>query len=452
MSLSRDDEPGTFERTMLVDLRQIRPAPSWQPFRFKNLERVDRSQTGLSARAQRLLPLPSAVEALSSRLKALFDAEPRFSLVSVQIKPATELRRHLSDNSFLTVLAPGALKSRVIMEVELALAHNVVDMLLGGAGETVGLRPLTDIEEGVMGFVVLEALKALTPGLEPNVPRLRLEAVARGLDEVAARLGEDELVIAVHLNASLGPYTGMVRLVVPSSVVNAADESRKLPERRARLRSDIKANLKMLSTVRTWLRAEIGQAEIASSDLAYIRVKDVVLMDALTARPDRGEKGTATMRVGVGNSRMEAEVFVEDGRYKARVKSITIGEPAFQRVIPPTPGEGEPGAARAAEEEEAFTNPENEVPPESEGDALDDANKPEGGELLADIPLQIAVELARVPVTADEVVALKIGQVIELHRSPGEPVELSVNGKVVARGELVEVEGQLGVRVLSLAG
>jgi flagellar motor switch protein FliM len=31
-------------------------------------------------------------------------------------------------------------------------------------------------------------------------------------------------------------------------------------------------------------------------------------------------------------------------------------------------------------------------------------------------------------------------------------VELSVNGKVVARGELVEVEGQLGVRVISLAG
>ncbi|MDY7225532.1 type III secretion system cytoplasmic ring protein SctQ [Hyalangium rubrum] len=451
MSLSRDDEPGTYERTMVVDLRQIRPAPAWKPFRFQNLERVDRTQSGLSARAQRLLPLPSSVETLYSRLKALFDAEPRFSLVSVQIRPATELRRHLGESSFLTVLAPGAHKSRVIMEVELALAHNVVDMLLGGAGETVGLRPLTDIEEGVMSFVILEALKALTPGLEPNVPRLRLESVARGLDEVAAKLGEDELVIAVHLNATIGPYTGMVRLVIPGSVVSAADEGRKLPERRIRLRSDIKANLKMLSTVRTWLRAEIGQAEVASSDLAYIRVKDVVLMDALTARPDRGEKGTATLRVGSGNSRVEAEVFVEDGRYKARVKNIIIGEPAFQRVIPPTPGEGEPGASRA-EEEEAFTNPENEVPPESEGDALDDANKPEGGELLADIPLQIAVELARVPVTADEVVALKVGQVIELHRSAGEPVELSVNGKVVARGELVEVEGQLGVRVISLAG
>jgi len=445
MSLSRDDEPGVYERTMLVDLRQVRPKRDWKPFRFQNLERVDRVQTGLSARAERLLPLPSAVESLGARLKALFDAEPHFSLVSVQIRPATELRRHLGDISFLCVLAPGALKSRVILEVELALAHALVDMLLGGAGETVGLRPLTDIEEGVMSFVVLEALKALVPGLEPNVPRLRLESVARGLDEVAAKIGEDELLIAVHLNVTLGPHTGMVRLVVPSSVVNAADEARKLPERRARLRSELKANLKMLSTVRTWLRAEIGQAEIASSDLAYIRVKDVVLMDALTARPDKGEKGTATLRVGSGSSRLEAEVFVDAGQYKARIQNIVIGEPAFQRVIPPTPGEGEPG------QEEAFTNPENDVPLESEGDALDD-NKSEGGELLADIPLQIAVELARVPFTADEVVALKVGQIIELHRSPGEPVELSVNGKVVARGELVEVEGQLGVRVISLAG
>ena len=76
----------------------------------------------------------------------------------------------------------------------------------------------------------------------------------------------------------------------------------------------------------------------------------------------------------------------------------------------------------------------------------------EGAELLNDIPLQIAVELSRVSASAEEVVSLKIGQVIDLHRVPGEPVDLSVNGKIVARGELVEVEGHLGVRILSLAG
>ncbi len=56
------------------------------------------------------------------------------------------------------------------------------------------------------------------------------------------------------------------------------------------------------------------------------------------------------------------------------------------------------------------------------------------------------------PITAEEVVALKVGQVIDLNRVAGEPIDLSVNGKIVARGELVEVDGNLGVRVLSLAG
>jgi flagellar motor switch protein FliM len=76
----------------------------------------------------------------------------------------------------------------------------------------------------------------------------------------------------------------------------------------------------------------------------------------------------------------------------------------------------------------------------------------EAPELLNDIPLHVAVELARVQITAEEVVALRAGQVLRLGKGPGEGVELSVNGKVVAHGELVEIEGQLGVRVTSLVG
>lgn len=441
MSLSRDDEPGTYDRTMLVDLRQIRPpAKAWKPFSFRNLERVNREQAGLSLQVQRMLPPASAAEPLYARLKALFDAEARVNLVSVQVRPFLELQRYLGDPSFLVVLAPGALKERVVLEVELPLAHNLVDMLLGGVGETVGLRPLTDIEEGVMSFVVLEALKALAPALDPALPKLRLETVARGVEDVASRLGDDDRMVVVHLNAALGPHTGLVRLVIPAAVVGAAELGQAAAERRSRLNADLQQNQWMLSTVRSWMRVEIGQAEIASEDLAYIRVKDVVLLDALTARPDRGEEGTAVLRLGGGSSRVEAEVFLEDGQYKARVTSIVIGEPAFQRAVPPPEGE------------DGFTQSETGGSPESEGQSVDTMNKPEGSDLLADIPLQIAVELARVAVSADEVVALRVGHVIELHRSAGEPVELSVNGKVVARGELVEVEGQLGVRVLSLAG
>ena len=81
-----------------------------------------------------------------------------------------------------------------------------------------------------------------------------------------------------------------------------------------------------------------------------------------------------------------------------------------------------------------------------------DEAQAEGADLLNDIPLQIAVEIGRLPITAEEVVGLKVGHVFDLNRQVGEPLDLSVNGKVVARGELVEIEGNLGIRIVSLAG
>ncbi|MCP3141419.1 type III secretion system cytoplasmic ring protein SctQ [Pyxidicoccus xibeiensis] len=452
-----DDAPGTHERTMLVDLRQLRPSRperpvaakperperAWRPFVFRNLEKVSRAQGLLAERLRWLTPSKGTLAEVSARLKALFDADVQLTLESVQVRPMSELRRFLGDPTFLAVLAPGALQGRAVLEVELALAHAAVDLLLGGAGEMVGLRPLTDIEEGVMGYVVLEALKVLVPAMQDAVPRPRLDGVARGVDEVSARLGDDGPMLAVHLHATLGPHGGMVRLVVPSAVLEAAEPKVESAQRRVRSRDDLEAFASRLSAVKSWLRAEIGTAEISARDLASLRVKDVLLVDALSARPDRGEAGRAQLRVGTGRAgRADAEVFVEGGSYRARITDIVPGEAGH-------PGSG--SEEGEGEEAEDFTNPELDVPPELEGAALDDVNKPDGSDLLGDLPLQIAVELARVPVTAQQVVGMRAGQVIELNRGPGEPVELSVNGKVVARGELVEIEGQLGVRILTLA-
>ncbi|RKG97401.1 YscQ/HrcQ family type III secretion apparatus protein [Corallococcus sp. CA053C] len=453
MSLEPDDEPGIYERTMLVDTRKLGPpakpasAPAapvvpWRPFVFTHLEKVSRAQGLLAERLRWLTPNPGTLETLCARLKALFDVDVRLTVESAQARPMTELRRFLGDPSFLAVLAPGSLKGRVVLEIELALAHSAVDLLLGGAGETVGLRPLTDIEEGVMGYVVLEALKELVPGLQPGVPRPRLDGVARGVDEVSARLGEDGPMLAVHLNAVLGTHRGIVRLVVPSAVLEAAEPEVASAQRRERRRADMKAHGRRLSSLRDWLRAEIGVAELSAQDLASLRIKDVLLLDALSARPDRGEPGTAQLRLGLGRTgHLAADVYLENGRYRARITDVVPGEPGHSQG-------GDSGGG--SEENEDFTNPELDVPPELEGAALDDANNRDGSDLLSDLPLQVAVELARVPITAEQVVGLRTGQVIELRRGPGEPVDLSVNGKVVARGELVEVEGQLGVRIINL--
>src|SRR5690606_3748103 len=123
-----------------------------------------------------------------------------------------------------------------------------------------------------------------------------------------------------------------------------------------------------------------------------------------------------------------------------------------------------PGAAEEAAEAaleagaEAIASPQAEAPEVSEvthrqeEGSIMSGNGGEGSEVLGDVPVQLSVELERIPMSADQVVALRIGQVVELHRGANERVELTINGKAVARGELVEIEGQLGVRVQSLVG
>ncbi len=94
---------------------------------------------------------------------------------------------------------------------------------------------------------------------------------------------------------------------------------------------------------------------------------------------------------------------------------------------------------------EGYEGEEEAPEPESEEDNLA-ASEP----LLGDIPMVCVVELGRVQLTADEVIRLRSGQLIELGRAPTDPVDLVVNGKLVAKGELVEIEGSLGVKLIAL--
>ena len=88
------------------------------------------------------------------------------------------------------------------------------------------------------------------------------------------------------------------------------------------------------------------------------------------------------------------------------------------------------------------------------GDAMDEAN--DVNQTLADAvleaPVVVRIELGAVSLTAADWAKLRPGDVIETGRRIAEPVVLRVGGRVVARGELVDVEGELGVRVRELAG
>lgn len=70
--------------------------------------------------------------------------------------------------------------------------------------------------------------------------------------------------------------------------------------------------------------------------------------------------------------------------------------------------------------------------------------------LLLDIPLQVTVELGRTKKLIKEILELAPGSIIELDKLAGEPVDILVNNKLVAKGEVVVIEENFGVRVTEI--
>ena len=71
--------------------------------------------------------------------------------------------------------------------------------------------------------------------------------------------------------------------------------------------------------------------------------------------------------------------------------------------------------------------------------------------LLLDVPLQVTVELGRTQLRIRNVLELVPGSIIELDKLAGEPVDVLVNGKQIARGEVVVIDEEFGVRITDVA-
>jgi flagellar motor switch protein FliN/FliY len=69
---------------------------------------------------------------------------------------------------------------------------------------------------------------------------------------------------------------------------------------------------------------------------------------------------------------------------------------------------------------------------------------------LSDIPMELSVEIGRTHMTVGETLELGVGSVVTVEREAGQPVDLLVNGTAIARGEVIVVDEQYGLRVTEI--
>ncbi len=92
-----------------------------------------------------------------------------------------------------------------------------------------------------------------------------------------------------------------------------------------------------------------------------------------------------------------------------------------------------------------------------EYEQFDQTEQPSGGaggdmdlSRLSDIPMELSVEIGRTHMTVGETLELRVGSVVELERQAGEAVDLLVNGSPIARGEVIVIEEQYGLRITEI--
>ena len=94
-----------------------------------------------------------------------------------------------------------------------------------------------------------------------------------------------------------------------------------------------------------------------------------------------------------------------------------------------------------------MSDPVDYVPFETTVTAPAGADGPPELERLYDVPVELAVEIGRTRMTIRETLALGPGSIVTLNRLAGQPVDLLVNGKPIARGEVVVIDEEFGLRV-----
>lgn len=364
-------------------------------FPWQSLPRIGRNEVTLLAQLGELVDA-SRLHATREALAALLDVEVSVASGPLGVVARGQLASVLAPTLVAVALErPGA---RVAIELEPGVALALVDRVLGGEGVAPpGPALPSAIEQGVLAFVGARAAHG---------SGFVLVDVVTTREGLSAWLGEDTCAWW-SLGVSLGARASRARLWVPARTLASLGR----PSRALRA---------SLGDVGVLLRARVGRARLPAAEVAALETGDVILPDELLAE-----------RVGEAPRWSEARLVARTGA--TVVELVREGDAWCVRAV-----RGAHGAGSATIVEDAMS--------EAELVRTDELAE------IAEVPVELAIELGRIELRVRELAALVPGRVISARIPVGREVELRAGDRVVATGELVDIDGELGVRITSVRG
>ncbi len=296
------------------------------------------------------------------------------------------------ESAFMLLRADG---TAACLTVERFFALSLVRTALSAPAPPV-LRPLSPSERGVLAAIVAGVIA----GADAGGVRVSLERL-RPVDERER--------VTIHFTARTAGIVGVVALDIPISW---------FPSAAARLSADAAVMLE------TTLSVRVARTELTGAAYLSAEVGDVVVFDGVSSPADADPW---PCQLWIGAKCLDAEL-LPDGDLRP---SGTLRE-------------GQAAGNTSDQMSDRMSDKDKY------GRVGDGGLDPEGASLLASSPVEVVAEIGRVPMRGDEVLGLVNGVVLSLGERRRDLVTLRVGGRVWARGELVNVDDELGVRITEI--
>ncbi len=353
----------------------------------------------------------------------------------------------LNRPGMIAQLTAPRLATRLAIGIENSLAHTVVDRLLGFDRPFAESRlQLTPVEWGVWTFLILRALDAMDSFSNP-VANDRPEGMRslRPADLTLDRAGPDPFnpsglgpIVTVRWAVRIGTTDGAVRLWLPESL---AERWLDTPPRMKAPRAEADAATETEGAGRPFARGEMsGHWRAEAGAIAMPQGLKRLRVGGVLPLTDSPLVGTPTSPGGPIDLVLDLDG--QEGRFRIPVRPVPDSGGRLVRIEEPLRREPRPRDPILVNVKESRTMSPPSASPNPSTSATD------VGPL--DVPVTLTVELGRVNLTLSRLADLKPGDVIELSRHSRAPVELTSNGRLVARGELILIDTDLGVRLTSV--
>ena len=401
--------------------------------------------------------LPAHLAAALQNLLA-FPAENKIELlplVTREINQAADFP-HASDHSWWLSLFIEQSEAELAVEIDDAFAVWLVDAMLGEkVSDQINLRELTETETSVLEYLALNLISEANQAVQAPLFKIRWfkPEMPVWLAEARRNFTADDVLLAANWQTIHGLLPSIVRIyLTPRALENLSAANNSLLSHAPRL--DGWRHLRNhIRDARA--RLPLGQINLTLAELASLEAGDVALL------------ADHNLTIFGGNLFGRAEIFLGDGenlKISGEILAPGASAPeAFEENAPEVDNKILIKSFSAnqtwkfvvtdlAETENApkYRQDMTETDENTSGEMGEQGASGGNGLAVENLALTLRVELDARRLTLAEIADLRENQIIELGVRPTDAVNLLIENRVVGRGELVEIEERLGVRITKL--